>query len=147
MLNICSCRFNANPVLNIAKPEARKNGGIARLKCCNQQYASTICIFAYDYCGQFTSMAAAYATLSNMARLSDPPLQIDVKKTQQRTDLDPVHAQMLEYTGCMLNSAHLNDFLAHYVHPGSTGSFDYPLKLEHLNGRTCFDCLRACTFP
>lgn len=70
-----------------------------------------------------------------------------VQKTQQLTDQDPIHAEMLECTGRMLSSAHLNDFLACCVHPSSANAFDYPLKLEHINGRTCFDCLRVCKFP
>lgn len=70
-----------------------------------------------------------------------------VQKTQLLTDQDPIHAEMLECTGRVLSSAHLNDFLAHCVHSSSANSFDYPLKLEHINGRTWFDCLRVCTFP
>lgn len=52
-----------------------------------------------------------------------------------------IHAGKPEWTGWMLNSAHSNCLLAQRVCFSSARSFDYPLKPEHMNGGTCFDCL------
>lgn len=90
--------------------------------------------------GQSTSMAKAHVTC-------DPSLQVSKRGLNSSLIKSVIHAGMLECTGRMLSSAHLNDFLAQCAHPSGASSFDYPLKLEHINGRTCFDCLRVCTFP
>lgn len=63
----------------------------------------------------------------------DPSLQV-FKGCNSSLIKSVIHAAKLERTGRMLSSAHSNDFLAQCVHPSSANSFDYPLKLEHING-------------
>lgn len=74
---------------------------------CNVSLIVHICTWLF---AQFTTMLTTH--VRNIERDVVRAIQLCKSVFKRcKTDLDPVHAEVFESTGCMLNSAHLNDIL------------------------------------